>query len=220
MRGINDLRKRDVLKSFLREWKCDLICLQETKLEDVSPSVIRSLWGHNSVGFVCLKAVGASGGVIVMWDKTTFSLVSSVQGEFSITCFFRTVQGGFNWAFTGVYGPQVRIDKLRFWEELRSIKDNWSGPWCLGGDFDEVLYTQERSSGLCPMNTIQEFHDFINYSALVDLPLRGGDFTWSKSGGMLFFRGWTASWSLWSERNNSQTLFKIGCQGLFQIIFL
>ena len=33
------------------------------------------------------------------------------------------------------------------------------------------------------MNTMLEFHDFINYSALVDLPLRGGEFTWSRSGG-------------------------------------
>jgi len=30
---------------------------------------------------------------------------------------------------------------------------------------------------------MQEFHNFINYSALADLPLRGGDFTWSRSGG-------------------------------------
>ena len=45
MRGINDLRERDVLKGFLRDWKCDLICFQETKLEEVSCSVIRSLWG-------------------------------------------------------------------------------------------------------------------------------------------------------------------------------
>jgi len=43
VRGINDLHKRDVLKSFLRDWKCDLICLQETKLEDDSLSIICSL---------------------------------------------------------------------------------------------------------------------------------------------------------------------------------
>ena len=54
------------------------------------------------------------------------------------------------------------------------------GAW---GDFNEILYPQERSLGLCPMNTMLEFHDFINYSALVDLPLRGDDFTWSRSGG-------------------------------------
>ena len=33
------------------------------------------------------------------------------------------------------------------------------------------------------MNTMLEFHDLINYVALVDLPLRGGDYTWSRSGG-------------------------------------
>ena len=52
MRRLNDCHKRDVIKSFLREWRCDLICLQEIKLEVVSLSVIRSLWGLSSVGFV------------------------------------------------------------------------------------------------------------------------------------------------------------------------
>ena len=56
VRGINDLCKRDILKSFLRDWKCDLICLQESKLEAVSLPTIRTLWGHYSVGFVFLKA--------------------------------------------------------------------------------------------------------------------------------------------------------------------
>ena len=32
------------------------------------------------------------------------------------------------------------------------------------------------------MNTMLEFHDFINYSSLEDLPLRGDEFTWSRSG--------------------------------------
>ena len=58
--GINDFYKRDVLKSFLRDSKCDPICLQEAKLEDFSLSVIRSF------GFVFLKVAGASGGIIVM----------------------------------------------------------------------------------------------------------------------------------------------------------
>jgi len=61
VRGINDLRKRDVLQIFLRDWKCDLVCLQKTKLEEVSCSVVRSLWGNYSVDFAFLKAEGASG---------------------------------------------------------------------------------------------------------------------------------------------------------------
>ena len=31
-RGLNDRRKRLIVKNLLRGWKCDVICLQETKL--------------------------------------------------------------------------------------------------------------------------------------------------------------------------------------------
>jgi len=95
VRGINDLRKIDVLKSFMRDWKCDLVCLQETESEEVSCSVVRSLWGNYSVDFSFLKAEGASRGIIVMWDKNTFNFVSFSQGDFSITYIFQMVDGGF-----------------------------------------------------------------------------------------------------------------------------
>ena len=33
VRGLNDPKKRLVVKNLLREWKCDVVCLQETKIE-------------------------------------------------------------------------------------------------------------------------------------------------------------------------------------------
>jgi len=53
------------------------------------------------------------------------------------------------------------------------------GAW---GDFHEILHSQERSTGVCPFNAMVEFQDFVNYSALLDLPLKGGNFTRSRSG--------------------------------------
>ena len=32
VRGLNDRRKRSIVKNLLRDWKFDVICLQETKL--------------------------------------------------------------------------------------------------------------------------------------------------------------------------------------------
>jgi len=55
-------------------------------------------------------------------------------------------------------------------------------PWCLGGDFNEILHASERSTGVYPGNAMAEFQIFINQRALLDLPLRGGEFTWSRSG--------------------------------------
>ena len=32
LRGLNDYQKHLVVRGLLREWKCDVVCLQETKL--------------------------------------------------------------------------------------------------------------------------------------------------------------------------------------------
>jgi len=81
-----------------------------------------------------------------MWDKSTFNLVSSSQGEFSITSIFQMVEGDSTWAFTGVYGPQARVDKLRFWEELQSIRDGWpkSGRDAVYSKLDRFLVSLDR----------------------------------------------------------------------------
>jgi len=171
-----------LLKFFLRHWNCDLICIQGTKLEEVELADVRSIWGNQAASFAVLKAIGAVGRILVLWNKNSFHLISSYCGEFSITCFLQMGDGSTSWAFTGVYGPHVRVDKLRTWDELRWIRDGWSGPWCLGGDFNEILHSQEMSTGVCPSNAMVEFQDFINYLALLDLPLKGGNFTWSSSG--------------------------------------
>ena len=35
VRGLNDSQKRLVVRNLLREWKCDIVCLQETKLAGI-----------------------------------------------------------------------------------------------------------------------------------------------------------------------------------------
>ena len=116
------------------------------------------------------------GGVIVLWNTNTVNLISSSSGEFSVTFLLQMRDGGPSWAFTGVYGPQARVDKLRMLEELGRVRDGWHGPWCLGGDFNEILHASERNTGVCSGNVKAEFRIFINQMALLDLPLRGGEY--------------------------------------------
>jgi endonuclease/exonuclease/phosphatase family metal-dependent hydrolase len=45
VRGLNDRDKRLQVRSFIKQWRADIICLQETKLELVSRRIVHSLWG-------------------------------------------------------------------------------------------------------------------------------------------------------------------------------
>jgi endonuclease/exonuclease/phosphatase family metal-dependent hydrolase len=42
--GLIEEEKRLRIRSLLRDWKVDIVCLQETKLEFISSEVIHSLW--------------------------------------------------------------------------------------------------------------------------------------------------------------------------------
>ena len=57
--------------------------------------------------------------------------MDSVIGSFSVSCPFRMVENGYQWAFSRVYGLVKRSHKESFREELGSIRGMWEGPWCL-----------------------------------------------------------------------------------------
>ena len=125
-----------------------------------------------------MNAEGSAGGILLLWDKRRISLVDSVADSFSVSCLFRMEDDGFQWVFSGVYGPTEKRLRESFLEELGSIRDLWENPWCVGGDFNENLSPNERSRGGRISNTMRRFSDVLNDLGLRDLPLQGGHYTW------------------------------------------
>ena len=69
VRGLNDCEKRLRIRNMIRGWGVDIICLQETKMELITRRKIWSLWGCQHLDWLYLGSIGASGYVLVMWDK-------------------------------------------------------------------------------------------------------------------------------------------------------
>ncbi|XP_059454993.1 uncharacterized protein LOC132185205 [Corylus avellana] len=66
-------------------------------------------------------------------------------------------------------------------EELAGLVNMWEVPWCFSGDFNIVRFLSERSSVPYYTTGMMDFSDFISENGLVDIPLVGGQFTWSNN---------------------------------------
>lgn len=67
--GLNEGKKHLRIRNLLKEWKANVICLQDTKMELMSCSSVRSLLGCNHVDWCPFDSRGASGGILLMWDR-------------------------------------------------------------------------------------------------------------------------------------------------------
>jgi exonuclease III len=181
VRGLNDGAKRLCVCNLLHLWKVDIVCLQETKVAEVNQAFINSLWRCRHVDWVCHNSIGASGGIILMWNTRVVEKLEEAVGMFSISCKFREVVSGFIWAFSGVYGSNRGEERRLLWEELGGLNAWWDLPWCVGGDFNTVHYPSERAGTTNISPGMNDFSDFIFHSGLIDLPLEDGSFTWSNS---------------------------------------
>ena len=147
VRGANKCDKRKVIKALIRKNRVDLVCLQETKIQEMSTGIVRSLGVGRFLEWGAVDSRGAAGGIVVIWDNRMLELVDMQKGLFSISCTFKSCEDGFIWTFTGVYGPTLRRKRESFWEELGTIKGFWNGPWCVAGDFNAIMRPDESSRG-------------------------------------------------------------------------
>jgi endonuclease/exonuclease/phosphatase family metal-dependent hydrolase len=179
VRRLNNPQKREVVKNLLREWRCDMVCLQETKLDGKDIRMVRSLWGSQHVDWVTLDANNTAGGILLMWDNRVVEKKDVVVGQFTISCYWHGLVDDFDWVCSVVYGPHSEESRLLCWEELSSIRQRWAVPWCIVGDFNTIRTPSKRLECTRFSPSMHSFSDGIDSHNLIDLPLVGGCFTWS-----------------------------------------
>ena len=81
-----------------------MVCLEETKIKKTNQEVAHSLGVGRYLGWGAVNALGAFGGIFVLWDTRVLQLLEMEEGTFTISCLFKHVENGVQWSFTGVYG--------------------------------------------------------------------------------------------------------------------
>ena len=77
---MSDKEKRLKIRNFLRSWRVDIVCLQETKLEWVTRGLVRSIWSCSYIDWLYLGSEGASGGVLLIWDRRVVEKLEDAVG--------------------------------------------------------------------------------------------------------------------------------------------
>ena len=67
-------------KNLFKEWRCDIVCFQETKVSSIDGAFVQSLWGSPFTDWTVLDAVQSSGGVLLIWDKRVFEQLDVFAG--------------------------------------------------------------------------------------------------------------------------------------------
>lgn len=104
VRGLNARARRNVLREVCADARVSLVCVQETKLDVISPFLVSEMLGSRFSSYVYLPSTGASGGILLACRGPELSCMPHHCGRFSVTAMITEVAQQRNWCFTSVYG--------------------------------------------------------------------------------------------------------------------
>ena len=158
-----------------------IVCLQESKLEEIPHFKKLSLLPAPLQSLVFLPYVGASGGIVTAWNQNDFELITHSLDSFSLTTHFRTTASDLSFSVTIIYSPCDSTLKHSFLAKLISIASSIQGAWALVGDFNMIWFPGDKSNDNFDVHEASIFNEFINDSSLLEIPLLDRRYTWTNN---------------------------------------
>lgn len=129
--------------------------------------------------FEFIPSVGASGGILVVWNSSHFLGQVVHTMPFAITIEFTSMLNLNSWKLTTVYGPCQDPMRSEFVQWLKDLDVQDSENWLLIGDFNFYRSLEDRNKPGGNLQNTLIFNDIIGHLGLIELPLKGRAFTWS-----------------------------------------
>lgn len=111
VRGLNNKARRDSVRVLIAAVRPDIVCLQESKVQDISTRILLSTLGADLDQHIALPATGTRGGVLIAWKSVACRALSSRIDTFSASVLFQNNDGR-QWWFSGVYGPHKMYSRF------------------------------------------------------------------------------------------------------------
>lgn len=179
VRGLNASKKQLALSNAIASSGCAIICLQETKMPSVDLALIKTICPRRFDHFAFIPSVGASGGILTIWNGSLFDGQIIFSESFVLGVTFTAKNSAHVWTLINVYGPCRGDDRQRFTEWLFELDIPNSQDWLLLGDFNFIRSPDNRNKPGGDTSDMLIFNDFIREQQLTEIPIKGRRFTWS-----------------------------------------
>jgi len=147
VRGLGGFVKRPEVRTLINEKNPSIVCIQETKLSVVDDVLCAALWGIRTPSYSYRSAVGASGGLLIMWDSSIVEVWSTFSMEHALSIHGRCTDTDDEFHLFNIYAPCDNGTKQLLWDSLSERLQLLVGNnICLCGDFNAVQGMEEKRS--------------------------------------------------------------------------
>ena len=145
VRGLGRKVKWAAVRRLVRKHKVDILCIQETKKEQIDKPMCQALWGDMDVVWEFQPAVNTAGGLLCIWNEQTFKVERRVKGTGYILLEGVWTQKNQRLFIVNIYSPCDSQNKRELWESLMQLRQQIpEGMWCFLGDFNSIRLPSER----------------------------------------------------------------------------
>ncbi|KAA3485417.1 reverse transcriptase [Gossypium australe] len=178
VRGLGSPRAVRRLRYLCKQQNPHIVFLMETKLNQKRMESVRRRCSFSS-GFE-IEAEGSRGGLCLAWkDDIVVTLRSYSKWHIDALLWEGSIQK--EWRFTGFYGSPYSKERNSVWSLLKRLSQGNSYPWLVAGDFNEILYSFEKSGGVSQeQKRMEAFRDTLEECKLSDIGYSGMRYTWER----------------------------------------
>jgi len=154
-------------------------------MEHVNAFVCSTVWRNSPYRYSYRSSVGASGGLLIMWDCEEVEILFSSSFDHVLIVSGKFVKSAETFVLFNVYAPCDIGSQRVWWGNLSNRLAHFDG-WniCVCGDFNAIRKEERKSlASITRMNGVSFFNSFIDGNVLVDLPLIGRRYTWYRGDG-------------------------------------
>ncbi|KAK8672291.1 hypothetical protein V6N13_110664 [Hibiscus sabdariffa] len=145
IRDLGTRLKKKAILDRLRQYRGEMVCIQETKLEDISLATVTTIWPSQR---------------LILFSPLDRSIMGILME---------------NWAcrFICVYAPCSVEEQKEVWYSIHTTILEGDIPWCICGDFNMVRIVEERRGCFGGRIAMENYVSFMNDVHLIDLPMQG-----------------------------------------------